>query len=750
MTRLLVALLFVPGAARDADRVDYARDVRPILAEKCVACHGAWKQKGGLRLETVRLIRMGGRSGPVVVPGRPADSRLIDRVTGAGGETPMPPPGDGERLTAAQLGTLTRWIEQGADGPDEPDPPDPRQHWAFRPPVRPPIPILSTQYSVLSNPVDKFLAAEWQRHGLTPVPPADRATLLRRVTIDLTGLPPTPAELRAFLADPSPGAYEKVVDRLLASPRYGERWARHWMDVWRYADWSGENNNQVRGSPKHVWRWRDWIVDSLNADAGYDRMVTEMLAGDEVAPADPRVLRATGFLARNYYKFNRNVWLDDTVEHTAKAFLGLTVACARCHDHKFDPIAQTDYYRLRAVFEPHNVRTDPVPGQPDVQKDGLVRVYDHDPAAPTYLFRRGDETRPDRDHPLTPGVPEVFAVQLAPEPVRVGPPADAGTAAAGHGAAGLPPELSTGRRLALARWLTAPTNPLTARVAVNHVWLRHFGSPLVDDVTDFGLRAARPRHAALLDWLAVELTEPSGRAGGREAPGAPWSMKPLHRLIVTSTAYRMRSDAETGPAAADPENRFLWRMSPRRLEAEAVRDCVLATAGNLDLTAGGPEIPLTEAETARRRALYFRHAHERQVPFLTAFDSPNPLECYRRAVTVTPQQALAGLNSPLVLEQARLLARELAAGTDNEKDPDAAFVATAFERVLFRPPTAAEADRCRVFLAVQAARLANPGKLTPAEGGPSCRVPPSADPRLRARENLVHVLFNHTDFVTVR
>jgi mono/diheme cytochrome c family protein len=731
---ILAGLLLAPGVAGAGDRVDYARDIKPILAEKCHACHGAWKQKGKLRLETVALVRKGGRSGPVVVPGKPAESVLIARVSGAGGETRMPPPGEGEALTPEQLALVRKWIEQGADGPDEPTPPDPREHWAFKPPVRPAVPDAG-------NPIDALLAAGWRRRGLAPEPPADGHVLLRRVYLDLIGLPPTREELHAFLTDDAPDAYEKVVDRLLASPRYGERWGRHWMDVWRYSDWSGENNNQVRGSPKHVWRWRDWIVESLNADKGYDRMVAEMLAGDEIAPNDPATLRATGFLARNYYKFNRNVWLDDTVEHTAKAFLGLTVGCARCHDHKFDPIAQADYYRLRAVFEPHQVRTDRVGGQPDLQKDGLVRVFDKDPAAPTFLFHRGDEAQPEKDHPLAPGVPEIFGAAFDPKPVRVGPPAGAVAAVAGPLAALLPPENSTGRRLALVKWLTDPANPLTARVAVNHVWLRHFGTPLVEDVTDFGLRAARPRHSELLDWLAVELRE-SG-----------WSMKKFHRLIVTSSAYRMRSehrDNRAGNAAADPENQFLWRMNARRLEAEAVRDSALFVAGNLDARMGGPEIPLTEGETSPRRGVYFRHAHERQVRFLELFDSPSPLECYRRTVTIVPQQALALLNGSLVIDQARLLCRKLAKETDGARDADGAFLLAAFETVLGRPPTAAESDRCRTFLGEQSARLADPDRLTPLAGAPAGRVPASADARLRARENLVHVLLNHNDFVTVR
>lgn len=729
---VLIGMLATSGAAHGADRVDYLRQIKPVFTEKCYACHGAWKQKGKLRLETVSLIHKGGRNGPVVVPGKPGESELIARVSATEEDIVMPPPHEGERLTPEQLSLVKRWIEEGARGPEEPVPPDPREHWAFQPLRKPEIPINKKQIS--ANPIDAFLAAEWEKRGLVPEPPADKAVLLRRVSIDLIGLPPTREEFHAFLADTSPDAYEKVVDRLLASQRYGERWGRHWMDVWRYSDWSGENNNQVRGSPKHIWRWRDWIIESVNADKGYDRMILEMLAGDEIAPHDPEVLRATGFLARNYYKFNRNVWLDDTVEHTAKAFLGLTMGCAKCHDHKFDPISQKDYYSLRAIFEPHQVRTDVVGKQRDVTKAGLVRVFDRDLATPTFLFHRGDENQPLKDSPLSPAVPEVFGVELKLEPQRVGPPPPALAAVAGLKAVRQPSE-SSGRRLALARWLTDVKNPLAARVAVNHIWLRHMGAPLVGDVADFGLRTPQPRHAVLLDWLAAEFRD-SG-----------WSMKHLHRLIVTSAAYRMRSEHRVNNPAnlkIDPENKYLWRMNAGRLEAEAIRDSVLAAAGNLDTKMGGPEIPLSEGETSTRRAVYFRHAHERQVEFLKLYDAANPLECYRRAVTVVPHQALGLLNGPMVIEQSRLLAGKLA------KKGDDAFLRAAFETVLGRKPTADEFKLCREFLAEQAARLSDAEKLTPVPGGPASRIPAATDPAQRARENLVHVLFNHNEFVTVR
>ena len=255
---------------------------------------------------------------------------------------------------------------------DEPAPPNPRQHWAFQRPDRPDLPSAG-QAAGFTNPIDALLAGTGEQNGLTPNASADKGVLLRRLYLDLIGLPPTRTELHAFVADQSPDAYERVVEQLLARPQYGERWARHWMDVWRYADWAGFAK-EVRDSQPHIWHWRDWIVESLNTDRGYDRMITDMLAGDELVPDDPQTLRATGYLARNWYRFNRNVWLDNTVEHMGKAFLGITLNCARCHDHRYDPIPQRDYYRMRAFFEPYEVRVDRLANEPSIEADGIARL----------------------------------------------------------------------------------------------------------------------------------------------------------------------------------------------------------------------------------------------------------------------------------------------------------------------------------------------------------------------------------------
>ncbi len=702
---LLLAAHILAGPVAPATGVDYLRDVKPILAARCFACHGAVRQKAGLRLDAIAMIRKGGRHGPAVVAGKADASLLVEAVRGR--ERPrMPPESEGAALTEKEIALLQAWIDQGAKAPDEPIPADPRSHWAFRPPVSPPVPAVQSAV----NPVDAFLAAARDRRGLTPNAPADKATLLRRIYLDLIGLPPAREELHAFLADGSANAYEKVVDRLLASPQYGERWARHWMDVWRYSDPFGYGQ-EYRYSHPHIWRWRDWTVASLNADKGYDRMVVEMLAGDEVAPADPDTLRATGYLARNWYKFNRNAWLQDTVEHTAMGFLGLTLRCARCHDHKYDPLSQQDYYRFRAFFEPHDIRIDPVPGQPDVQKDGVTRAFDANPAAPTYLLVRGDDRNPDKSRTLTAAVPAVLGGELSVRP-------------AGSG--------STGRRLALARWITDRRNPLTARVAVNHVWLRHFGKPLVPTVANFGLGGKPPTHPELLDWLAVRFMEDG------------WSMKKLHRLLVTSQAYRLGSQALEGEnQKKDPENRWLWRMNPRRMEAEVVRDSILAAAGELDRAPGGPPLDETLGQTSHRRSLYFRFNTQYKMEFLDQFDAPSPSECYERHESVVPQQALALSNSALALSQSRRLAKRLTA-------PGVDFITAAFEQVLGRPPTAPERSRCERFLHEQASLLRDPARLAAFPPATGTVVPPATDPAQRAREDLIGVLFNHNDFVTIR
>lgn len=411
---------FLPSRVSAEGPVDYLTQIKPILRERCFACHGALKQESGLRLDTAAFAIKGGDSGAAIEPFDANVSRLLGRVTATDEGERMPP--EGEPLTGTQVDLLRNWIALGAKGPgDEQPEADPAKHWAFQPIVRPSLP--ETQSDGVRSPIDAFLQQRRQQRGVKPQPEAPRIVLLRRLHLDLIGLPPTLEEIAACEADTSPEWYEQTVKRLLEDPRHGERWARHWMDVWRYSDWWGLGD-QLRNSQKHIWHWRDWIVESLNDDMPYDEMVRLMLAADESHPNDLGKLRASGYLARNYWLFNRPQWMEETVEHVSKGFLGLTMNCSRCHDHKYDPLNQTDYYRLRAFFEPYHVRLDMVPGEADLTRDGIPRAFDGLLDEPTYLYVRGDERNPDKSKIITPGVPSVLAFdELTIEPVSI--PAEA-------------------------------------------------------------------------------------------------------------------------------------------------------------------------------------------------------------------------------------------------------------------------------------------------------------------------------------
>lgn len=889
--------------------VDYVRDIKPLLRERCLACHGALKQKASLRLDTLAAMLQGGKTGPAILRGNAASSELVRRIAIAEGVDRMPPEHEGELFSPEQVARVKAWIDAGAAGPsDEVPESDPKDHWAFRPRVRPAIPNV-TRREWVRNPIDAFIAEAHERNGLTPQDEAPRETLIRRLYVDLVGVPPVAAELEAVERDALPGWYERLVDRLLEDPRHGERWARHWMDIWRYSDWWGLGD-QLRNSQKHIWRWRDWMVESLNADLPYDEMLRLMLAADELHPNDLGKLRATGYLARNYFLFNRNQWMDEVVEHVGKGLLGLTLNCAKCHDHKYDPIPQADYYRMRAFFEPYHVRLDVVPGEPDLNRDGLPRVFDGLPDAPTYRFVRGQEGQPDTSVVLAPGVPELLAfrqVSVRPVPLpeaawkperrtwvldayrdaarmqmermeadvilarrrlalvrelaaadaaadaddalksaqaaealaraewesverrsaammaswEVGDLVDRGTSAArtqldsenrlakeaaqaehevrvrkarqtlvmaelklrraagdkrpavegevaqarealqklGQGSDGAVPAgtnytlltgatwtptrffdstkddprvafqpVSTGRRKALAEWITDPRHPLTARVGVNHLWARHLGVPLVGTVFDFGRKGSAPTHPGLLEWLACEWVD-SG-----------WSMKHMHRLIVTSAAYRMGSSMAGGEVnvAKDPDNRLFWRRVPARMEAQVVRDAILAHSGELDFAMGGPPVGASDQAESRRRSLYFYHSNNDRNLFLTTFDDAAVKECYRRDQSIVPQQALALYNSRLSHDSAVRIAGRLTqevsgAGDSGAERFDERFVRRAFTVLLGYEP--AEAEIALSLRAIGAWR-----ELKASDGGMA----------VDARANLIWALLNHNDFVTLR
>ena len=434
---LIVTAIFIPAVVQAA--VDYETQIKPILKARCFSCHGALKQQSGLRLDTGTLLRKGGESGLAIVPGKPADSLLLERISDPDEASRMPP--EGKPLTAEQIALFRKWIESGAVSPkDEVPEADPRAHWSFQKPRRM-VPQLSRENPWVRNPIDAFIAARHAELGVAPLPSAKKHLLLRRVYLDLIGLPPTRDELHAFLKDDSPDAYEKVVDRLLASRHYGERWGRHWMDVWRYSDWYGRRNvNDVRNSYPHIWRWRDWIVNSLNEDKGYDQMIREMLAADELYPEDDERMPALGFIVRNWFSLNYDTWKQDLVEHTGKAFLGLRMNCAHCHDHKYDPISQQEYFQFRAFFEPLELRHDRVPGGPALARylrytpsgsgslkpieAGLPRVYDFYPDEKTYMYRLGDtRDRMDRDPVKPAGLAILGGDNLKIEAVELPPTA---------------------------------------------------------------------------------------------------------------------------------------------------------------------------------------------------------------------------------------------------------------------------------------------------------------------------------------
>ena len=1086
MRQIFALLILAPLILheRTAFAVDYLAEIKPLLTEKCSPCHGTLKQESGLRVETRELMIQGGDSGSILDLDAPENSPLIERVSSRDSDR-MPPEGEGAALTADQIAMLTKWIQQGAPAPAETPPVAPKDHWAFQP-IKPAPELVDGGDA---NPIDAILNAKHATLGIAPQSPATREIQIRRLYLDLIGLPPSPEQL----ADQR--ALRVIIDDLLASPQHGERWARHWMDIWRYSDWYGLGQ-QLRNSQKHLWHWRDWIIHSLNDDKGYDQMVREMLAGDELAPENPSVLAATGYLARNYYLFNRTTWLDSTIEHTSKAFLGLTMNCAKCHDHKYDPISHVDYYKMRAIFEPHQVRLDPVPGVTDLESDGLPRAFDDQLDLPTHLHRKGDPKDPDKETVINAGIPSIFAEQqpkiesvnlpaqayapatrphvledqltklsneikvaekavqdakakwieiqqhsldedasqsdatLPPEPMMLieefdqldqdrwelvgnhwefrdgkllqtvptrdahfaklkqklprdfeancyythtggttyrsvtfrfdesadgqnsnfvytsahapGPkvqvastrngqsdypangrksyaieegkpyhlrfavkdtlinvwldgelviayqfpkrldgtfslsgfdstvsfdrltiqnpskdiqwvkpenfkeatPApekalqiaeaklyqlrskrdsieatinadklltalgtsprkphqetdkasDDGTektvAARLHAAkkqlqlriaeaklkqlesgkdetdsikkeeeklraldqanpnqvtytsfrasrkalespadketdySPIYPSVSSGRRSALANWITSPNNPLTARVAVNHVWMRHFGQPLVESVFDFGLRAKSPEHLELLDTLAFNLMQ-SG-----------WSLKQLHRTIVTSEAYLRSSSslsADPKTQTQDPQNQMYWRMNAKRMESQLLRDSLLSLSGQLDLTVGGPS--LDHNHQPPRRGLYLRHSPDVKDQFLETFDNANVLACYRRSESIVPQQALALVNSKISLEAAQKLNQILHEKYLNLSDKS--FVKMLFEYLLAREATDQEIDACTNFLNQLSTKQATDGEQIHRAS-------------TAIRERLVHAMLNHHEFITIR
>jgi hypothetical protein len=703
--------------------------IRPVLVNNCFKCHADKKPKGELRLDSRSGMLVGGDQGPVLVPGQPERSLLIQAI-GYNTDLKMPP---SKKLPKEQIADLTRWVKMGAPWPrgEETTVPAPRRgelqvtdkdraHWAFQPVRRPAVPAVKAP-AWTANPVDAFVLAELEAKGLHPNPPADKRELIRRLSYDLTGLPPTPPEVEAFVADASPGAYGALVDRLLESPRYGEKWGRHWLDLVRFA----ETNSYERDNPKpNAWRYRDYVIRSFNQDKPYDRFIREQLAGDELpAPgADTHGSPAEAIIATGYYRLG--IWddeptdreqarydgLDDIVATTGQVFLGLTLDCARCHDHKIDPIPQKDYYRFLAFFQNinhyHNggptdeVRLinqadgrqsfeylnpqwpkdrEELKKRPPTAADRALCVTESGERAPdTFVLLRGNPQV--KGDPVSPSFPQVVSAVNVTIPPR-------------------PPAAKTcGRRLVLANWIASADNPLTARVMANRIWQYHFGRGIARSPNNFGTQGDRPTHPELLDWLASEFV----------AQG--WRIKPLHRLIVTSNVYRLSSRSNPAGLSADPNNDWFWRFDMRRLSAEEIRDSILALGGTLNAKMYGPgiypEIPKevlagqskpgygwgkSPPQEQARRSVYVHVKRSLLMPILETFDlAETDRSTPVRFATTQPTQALAMLNSDFLNQQAAVLADRLRrdAGADTQKQ-----VRLALALATARPPSAAEVRR---------------------------------------------------------
>jgi hypothetical protein len=582
-----------------------------------------------------------------------------------------------------------------------------QDHWAFVKPARPSIPAVPDRSSV-SNPIDSFIVSKLVSEGLSLAPEADRATLLRRLSFDLIGLPPSPAEVEQFLGDSAPDAYERQVERLLASPHFGERSAQRWLDLARFAETDGFEFDQAR---PNAWRYRDWVIGALNGDMPYDRFVRLQLAGDEIAPADPSAFVATGFnrcypdmVDLNDQGLRRNNALNDITETTGLVFLGLTIGCARCHDHKTDPIRQRDFYAIKAFFTPARFRDDyplasptareqhetsKLPAERNAHSPHASGVDETGPAAPaTYLWRRGEYGV--RGPEVEPAFPRALCssdAEAEAHPIST--------------------PRSTGRRTALADWLVRPDHPLTARVMVNRLWQRHFGRGLVASTSDFGTMGDEPAHPELLDWLATRFIDEG------------FSMKAITRLIVTSRTYRQTA-RRRDPAciAADPDNILFWRQNRRRLDGESIRDALLAVSGRLNSAMGGPSIfPELPAELKRlsskgavwpvsprledreRRSIYVFVRRNLRYPFFEVFDRPDTnASCPQRPVTTIAPQALTLLNNPITHEAARMLALRVVREAGADRDHQLARMGVI---VLGRAPDQEERRLLREFLSRQ-------------------------------------------------
>ncbi len=791
----------------------FEKKIRPILVARCHSCHGEKKQSGELRLDSFAAIMAGGESGETILaPGKPDESLLIDAIRYNNYE--MPPTG---RLPAAEVELLEQWVTSGAAWPKEKDNPlavrpknrgiteEDRQWWSFQPITRPEVPQpADDQWS--RNPIDRFILARLQQEGIAPSAMATPRELARRLKTDLIGLPLSAEEVESIAANNSDDAYEQLTDQWLASPQFGERWGRHWLDLVRYAESDGFRQDAYR---PRAWLYRDYVIRAFNSDKPYDRFVAEQLAGDEIYPPTSDTAIATGFLRAGVYEYNqRDVFtqwdnmVNEMTDVTADVFLGLSMGCARCHDHKYDPIAQDDYFRLRGVFTAINLRDDlPLPAA-ESEADQLARYAEWEqktadlraeqatleegarqrasrgpiekfPPEVREIFAKPESFRtpferqiatlawrqveeelakldfakvlkgeekerwercrkdlaelmPERPTPpgtalgvtdigaeaptitskrgqvIEPGPPQVFTSATLEAPVIFTPPAMPGT---------------TGRRTALAQWIANSQNPLTARVIVNRMWQYHFGRGISETTSDLGRLGSPPTHPELIDWLAAELIE-SG-----------WSLKHIHRLMVTSSTYRQASHgvAAADSFAKDASNRWWGRTLIRRLDAEIIRDSVLCTTGEFTPDAGGPSVELN----VPRRTIYTKVLRNKFDPLLDEFDVPdNIIPAALRNTTVTPNQSLLLVNGDWLIGRAKVLAKLVAKSAGKTPDEQISF---AYRRVFAREPSAAEKDAALDFFYKHSAK-----DQKPKDGEPAT---PLVD--------FCHVLLNGNEFLYV-
>lgn len=791
----------------------FEQKILPVLEKNCVKCHSGAAAQGGLDVRTRAGLLRGGAKGAAIIAGDSSKSLLYERI--ASGQMPL----GGKPLEPSERELIKQWIDQGAKA-EQPEATTAaigtsardRSHWAFQPPKRP-IPPKVAESGRVRNPIDAFLLAELQKKSLSFSSDADRSKLIRRATFDLIGLPPTPEEISAFVNDASPEAYEKLIDRLLSSPRYGERWGRHWLDLAGYTD--SEGVLAADALRPNAWRYRDYVIRAFNQDKPYDQFVKEQLAGDELShyrrhdkiPADVvEMLEATGyvrtavdatredFLPADYAEYQWRT-LFDTQQIVASSLMGLTLQCARCHDHKYEPVSQKDYYRMLAILQGAIRPNGPVlpsdkraiiqatraemaaaaevngpldliikalgdlktgrtqqyrakhPDGEEVTDEDLRKtfpeyakmsdelaaqikaesahrtkfpdiraLYDLDGTPPpTHVLTKGDPLSPGEE--VQPGVPAVL--EDPARPFRIDPKtADVAT---------------TGRRLAFAEWITRPDHPLTARVFVNHVWARHFGAGIVPTPDNFGKSGAAPTNQLLLDWLAT----------GFVAQG--WKVKELHRLIMTSTAYRQDSMPRGQGLNTDPDNVLLWRFSPRRLEGEVIRDAVLAVSGTLDLKMFGAPVPTrtkpsgeivaVEQADSGRRSVYQLVRRSAPQSFLQVFDAPvMETNCTRRVNSTSALQSLAFMNSEFVTAEAERFARRIMSEASPKSNADPGTVKRAVELAFARPPRDSELENMVAFLGKQAARY------------------PALEPKaltMRLYADLCQVLLSANEFVYV-